>query len=153
MAYEQVIETSGRIVDIHTGRIFSGVVRVANGRIVEVREDDGVKSGPYILPGFVDAHIHIESSMLVPSEFARVAVTHGTVATVSDPHEIANVLGSEGVAYMLDSAASVPFTFAFGAPSCVPATPFESAGATLDVAAVAALLDDERIGYLSEMMN
>lgn len=144
---------SGLIVDIHARRIYTGSIRVENGRIAEIVEDDSVDRSRFILPGFVDAHIHIESSMLVPAEFARVAVTHGTVATVSDPHEIANVLGLDGVRYMLESAESVPFTFAFGAPSCVPATPFETAGATLDLAAVEELLDDDRIGYLSEMMN
>ena len=91
--------------------------------------------------------------MLVPSQFARLAVRHGTVATVSDPHEIANVLGVEGVQYMLSDAETVPLVVAFGAPSCVPATPFESAGATMGVEEVAQLLADPRIGYLSEMMN
>jgi adenine deaminase len=106
-----------------------------------------------VLPGFVDAHVHIESSMLVPSEFARAAVIHGTVATVSDPHEIGNVLGVAGVRYMLANAARVPLKFNFGAPSCVPATTFETAGAEITVAEVAELLDDPRIRYLSEMMN
>ena len=112
--------------------------------------DAGLK---FILPGFVDSHIHIESSMLLPSEFARVAVRHGTVATVSDPHEIANVCGIEGVELMLRNAATTPFKFCFGAPSCVPATTFETAGANLDAQAVSQLLDDSRIGYLSEMMD
>ena len=107
----------------------------------------------YLLPGFVDAHVHVESSMLVPSEFARAAVLHGTVATVSDPHEIANVLGVPGVEYMLQNAAHVPFKFAFGAPACVPATPFETAGAELTVDDVSLLLDNPKIGYLSEMMD
>ena len=106
-----------------------------------------------MLPGFIDAHVHIESSMLVPSEFARQAVVHGTVSTVSDPHEIGNVLGVAGVEYMLENAAQVPFKFNFGAPSCVPATTFETAGAAITVAEVEELLDDPRIRYLSEMMN
>ncbi len=110
-------------------------------------------AGNYLLPGFIDAHVHIESSMLVPSEFARAAVVHGTVATVSDPHEIGNVLGVAGVEYMLENAAHVPFKFFFGAPSCVPATTFETAGAEITVAEVEKLLDDPRILYLSEMMN
>lgn len=107
----------------------------------------------YVLPGFVDAHVHIESSMLPPAEFGRLAVVHGTVATVSDPHEIANVLGEAGVLYMLEEARRSPVKFCFGAPSCVPATSFETAGATLDVAAVERLLQRPDIGYLSEMMN
>lgn len=111
------------------------------------------KSGGYLMPGFIDAHVHIESSMLVPSEFARLAVRHGTLGCVSDPHEIANVLGEEGVRFMLDNAEQTPFHILFGVPSCVPATPFETAGAELDAAAVERLLDDPRLGYLSEMMN
>lgn len=108
---------------------------------------------PYLLPGFIDAHIHIESSMLCPAAFAHEAVKHGTIGTVSDPHEIANVLGLEGVNFMLNNAATVPFYFHFGAPSCVPATSFETAGDTLDAEAVAQLLEQPTIGYLSEMMN
>lgn len=107
----------------------------------------------YLIPGFVDAHVHVESSMLVPSEFARLAVRHGTVGTVSDPHEIANVLGIPGVEYMLDNAATVPFKFNFGAPSCVPATSFESAGAVIDPKGVAQLLARPDIKYLAEVMN
>ncbi|MGH8048463.1 MAG: adenine deaminase, partial [Chthoniobacterales bacterium] len=107
----------------------------------------------FLIPGFVDAHVHVESSMLPPTEFARLAVRHGTVATVSDPHEIANVLGVEGVNFMIDNARHTPFKFCFGAPSCVPATDFETAGARLDVNAVADLLARPEIGYLSEVMN
>jgi adenine deaminase len=109
--------------------------------------------GAFILPGFIDAHIHIESSMLVPAEFARLAVVHGTVATVSDPHEIANVCGAEGVMFMIENGNTVPFKFNFGAPSCVPATAFETAGASLDSKAVEDLLQREDVLYLSEMMN
>ena len=108
---------------------------------------------PYLIPGFVDAHIHIESSMLVPSEFARLAVTHGTVATVSDPHEIANVCGMEGIEFMIENGKTVPFSFNFGAPSCVPATTFETAGAALNSQEVKQLLENPNIKYLSEMMN
>ena len=111
------------------------------------------EASTYLMPGFVDAHVHIESSMLVPTEFARAAVLHGTVATVSDPHEIGNVLGKAGVHYMLDNAAQTPFKFYFGAPACVPATTFETAGAQITVDEVAELLADDRIHYLSEMMN
>ena len=130
------------LINIHTSRIYPVDLVVENDRIVSVDEISGDVTGPYILPGFVDAHIHVESSMLVPSEFARVAVVHGTVATVSDPHEIANVLGLEGVRYMIEDGERVPFTFAFGAPSCVPATPFESAGAVLGPKEVEELLRD-----------
>jgi len=108
---------------------------------------------PYLLPGFIDSHVHIESSMLVPQQFARLAVVHGTVATVSDPHEIANVCGMQGVEYMIEDGNKVPFKFYFGAPSCVPATQFETAGATLDSNDVKALLLRNEIHYLSEMMN
>ena len=107
----------------------------------------------YILPGFIDAHVHIESSMLIPSEFARLAVVHGTVATISDPHEIANVCGMKGVEYMIDNGKTVPFKFNFGAPSCVPATSFETAGATIDAAQIEELMRRDEILYLSEMMN
>ena len=113
----------------------------------------GELKGAYILPGFIDSHIHIESSMLVPSEFAKLAVVHGTVATVSDPHEIANVCGMEGVEFMIENGKTVPFKFNFGAPSCVPATTFETAGAVLDSSDVEKLLKRDEIKYLSEMMN
>lgn len=108
---------------------------------------------PYILPGFVDAHVHVESSMLTPAQFARLAVVHGTIATVSDPHEIANVLGVEGVHFMIEDGKRVPFKFCFGAPSCVPATVFETAGAVVDAAQVGQLLAGDDIGYLAEVMN
>lgn len=148
----QVTRASGTIVDIHNRRVYAGHVEVEDGRIASIRRDPEA-TGPVIMPGFVDAHIHIESSMLMPSEFARVAVLHGTVGTVSDPHEIANVLGIAGVRTMIENGEKVPFRFAFGAPSCVPATSFESAGATLRPAEVEELLRDDRILYLSEMMN
>ncbi len=101
---------------------------------------EGKGAVPFILPGFIDAHIHIESSMLIPSEFARLAVVHGTVATVSDPHEIANVCGMQGVEFMIENGKTVPFKFNFGAPSCVPATTFETAGAELNSSEVESLL-------------
>ncbi|MFN0034044.1 MAG: adenine deaminase [Saprospiraceae bacterium] len=142
------------LVDLHQRRIYPAEITLEGGRIRQIREIASVPADAgYILPGFVDAHVHIESSMLPPTEFARMAVVHGTVATVSDPHEIANVLGNEGVAFMLDDAARSPLKFCFGAPSCVPATSFETAGATLDVADVEKLLQNPAIGYLSEMMN
>ncbi len=140
------------LIDIEAKAIYFAAVQIEDGIITEIRREQG-ESRNYILPGFVDAHVHIESSMLVPSEFARLAVVHGTVATVSDPHEIANVLGLKGVFYMLDNGQKVPFKFNFGAPSCVPATTFETAGAVLDVKDVCDLLKKEDILYLSEMMN
>jgi adenine deaminase len=140
------------VVDILGRRTYPAEVAICDGRIAAITPS-AVRPATYLLPGFIDAHVHIESSMLVPSEFARAAVVHGTVATVSDPHEIGNVLGVVGVEYMLENAAQVPFKFFFGAPSCVPATTFETAGAEITVAEVEKLLDDRRILYLSEMMN
>ncbi len=144
----------GNIVDIAEGKIFSGMVIIEDGRIASIEPAGNEnKNDPYIIPGFIDAHVHIESSMLVPSEFARLAVVHGTIATISDPHEIANVCGLQGVQFMIDNGKRVPFKFHFGAPSCVPATTFETAGATLDAEAVERLMRSEDIYYLSEMMN
>lgn len=142
----------GKIVDPISRRIFKGEINIQGQKIVEMQEVESVPDR-YIMPGLIDSHIHIESSMLVPSEFARVAVRHGTVATVSDPHEIANVCGKKGVKYMIKNGSKVPFKFYFGAPSCVPATPFETSGAELDKDDVANLLNREDIHYLSEMMN
>ncbi len=142
----------GNIVDLHQRSIYFGEIRVEAGRLTAVTPLEG--SGEhFILPGFIDAHIHIESSMLIPSEFARLATVHGTVATVSDPHEIGNVLGVKGVEYMIANGGEVPFKFFFGAPSCVPATDFETAGAVIDAADLDRLLSRPEIKYLSEMMN
>lgn len=143
---------SGQLIDLFQKRIYPATVNVENGIISSIRETNAAPAH-YILPGFVDAHIHIESSMLVPTAFARIAVVHGTVATVSDPHEIANVCGIEGVHYMIDNAKQTPFRFFFGAPSCVPATSFETAGAHIDAKAIEELLSHPDIWYLSEMMN
>ena len=145
-------EITANVVDVFRRKTEAATVRVQNGRIVSIRSSQG-RPSTYLMPGFVDSHVHVESSMLIPSEFARVAATHGTVATISDPHEIGNVLGVEGVRFMLENADRVPFQIFFGAPSCVPATNFETAGAQIDATAVARLLDDPRIWYLSEMMN
>lgn len=142
----------GQIVDIKNRRIFKGEILIKNEKIVSIEEKD-CKENHYILPGFVDAHIHIESSMLVPSEFARIAVNHGTVATVSDPHEIANVLGVKGVHFMIENGKQTSFKFNFGAPSCVPATSFESAGAIIDSEDIKILMANPDIKYLAEMMN
>jgi len=144
-----------RLVDISLQKIFPAEVTVEKGRITSIKEiTDSLLNTPYyLLPGFIDSHVHIESSMLVPSEFARIAVVHGTVATVSDPHEIANVCGIEGVEFMIENGKTVPFKFNFGAPSCVPATAFETAGAELNADDVENLLKRDDILYLSEMMN
>ena len=153
----------GNIVDILARDIFYGELTVIEGKIssIERLPTENSLQGPagkpqtpnYILPGFIDSHVHIESSMLVPSEFAKLAVVHGTVATISDPHEIANVCGMAGVEFMIDNGKTVPFKFHFGAPSCVPATVFETAGASLNAADVDTLLQKKEISYLSEMMN
>lgn len=143
---------SGHIVDVVNGTIYDGIVNVVNGKILNIQHADNVEDH-YIIPGLIDAHVHIESSMLVPSEFARMAAVHGTVATVSDPHEIANVLGIDGVEYMIENGEKTPFYFFFGAPSCVPATSFESSGAKINASQVEQLLQRDDIYYLSEMMN
>uniref|UniRef100_UPI00404808A4 adenine deaminase n=1 Tax=Polaribacter sp. TaxID=1920175 RepID=UPI00404808A4 len=142
----------GIIVDIQNRTQFKGEIEVSEGKITDIRKANHTIEN-YILPGFVDAHIHIESSMLVPSEFAKKAVTHGTVATVSDPHEIANVSGVKGVDFMLENEKKVPFKFNFGAPSCVPATTFESAGAIIDSEDIKKMMENPDIKYLAEMMN
>tara|TARA_R110002073_G_scaffold331253_3_gene515928 strand:- start:3840 stop:5462 length:1623 start_codon:yes stop_codon:yes gene_type:complete len=142
----------GNIVDIQSQQIFKGEVEIVDGKITDIRKSNHSIEN-YILPGFVDAHIHIESSMLVPSEFAKIAVVHGTVATVSDPHEIANVLGVEGVDFMIENGKKVPLKFNFGAPSCVPATSFESAGAVIDSDDIQKMMSNPDIKYLAEMMN
>lgn len=146
---------TGNLVDIWNKAIYQAEIRVTDGIITSISKigNEPSATGKYILPGFVDSHVHIESSMLVPSEFARLAVIHGTVGTVSDPHEIANVCGMEGVLFMIANGKQVPFKFNFGAPSCVPATTFETAGAALNSEEVAQLLAMEEILYLSEMMN
>ena len=151
---------TGRLVDVHQQTVYPAEIVVSAGKIVSISQiPDPIAIGSrllthdYLLPGFIDSHVHIESSMLVPSEFARLAVVHGTVATVSDPHEIANVCGMQGVEFMIENGKTVPFKFYFGAPSCVPATIFETAGAKLDANDVEKLLQRDEIKYLSEMMN
>jgi len=143
---------SGNIVDVLNSEIYRGTLKISKGRIVDITQDHS-DYDTFIIPGLIDAHVHIESSMLTPSEFARLAVIHGTVATVSDSHEIANVLGIDGVNYMIEDGQKVPFKFYFGAPSCVPATRFETAGAELGPDAVKELLKRDEIKFLSEVMN
>jgi adenine deaminase len=146
-------QISGNLVDLINREIFPAQITVKDEKIKKIDKLENATFDNYIMPGFVDAHIHIESSMLPPSEFARMAVVHGTVATVSDPHEIANVLGIGGVKFMIDNGNSVPFKFNFGAPSCVPATGFETAGAEISADDIRTLFRDYDIKYLSEMMN
>ena len=140
---------TGKIIDIPNKKIFDGEVEFDNGKIISVKPINNSTNKPinYLLPGFIDSHVHVESSMLVPSEFAKLSVVHGTVATISDPHEIANVCGMEGVEYMIANGKTVPFKFHFGAPSCVPATIFETAGAALNSDDVDVLLQKPEIIY------
>ena len=147
-----MIEIKGNIVDIHNRRIYPGIVLIEHERIIAITEINE-KLDTFILPGFIDAHVHIESSMIIPTEFARLCIPHGTIATVSDPHEIANVLGMKGIAFMLDNAKQSPLTIIFGAPSCVPATNFETAGSVITSQDIETLFSNPQIGYLSEMMN
>jgi adenine deaminase len=146
------MKIAGQIVDIVHKRIYAGEVDIDGSVITNITELQHAP-GWFILPGFIDAHVHIESSMMVPAEFARMAVVHGTVATISDPHEIANVMGIEGVRYMIDNGKKTPFKFYFGAPSCVPATIFETAGAEISANEIEQLFTADKLKYLAEMMN
>ena len=142
-------------MDVLQEKVYPAEITVENERIISIEpiNQSADQSLNYILPGFIDAHVHIESSMLTPSEFARLAVVHGTVATISDPHEIANVCGMKGIDFMVENGKTVPFKFNFGAPSCVPATTYETAGATITAKEIDELMRREEILYLSEMMN
>lgn len=152
MNMQNLKQVSGNIVDIVNRRIFPGTIIFKDQKIESIEENNNTYSH-FIMPGFVDSHIHIESSMLVPYEFAQIALLHGTVATVSDPHEIANVCGLEGIEYMIENAKDAKLKFNFGAPSCVPATQFETAGATVSADEIEQLMQRAEIKYLSEMMN
>ncbi len=143
---------SGQIVDVINKTIIKGIIQIEGDKIIRIIATDDVED-QFIIPGLTDAHIHIESSMMLPSEFARYSVTHGTVACVCDPHEIANVSGVDGIDYMIENAGHSPMKFYFGAPSCVPSTAFETAGAILDAPAVEKLLKRDDIYFLAEMMN
>jgi adenine deaminase len=149
---QSAFSRSGMIINIIERTIRGGTLHIAHGKIAAIEYDDK-DYATFLLPGFVDAHVHIESSMLVPSEFARLAVVHGSVGTISDPHEIANVLGLAGVRYMIENAKQVNFKFNFGVPSCVPATAFETAGAVVSAADIRELFEQDGLKYLSEMMN
>lgn len=142
----------GKVVDIHLSQVYSAIISISNGKIESVDKSD-VKKGDFIMPGLIDAHVHIESSMITPAEFAVTAIRHGTVGIVSDPHEIANIAGIDGVNFMIENGKESPFYFWFGAPSCVPATDFETAGGKIGVNEIQLLLKRKEIKYLSEMMN
>jgi adenine deaminase len=148
-----MLTIESQFIDIRNRAIYPAEIKIKAGKIHKIKRLKKTDSTTFVLAGFVDAHVHIESSMLVPTEFAKQAVIHGTVATVSDPHEIANVLGKSGVWYMVESGRRSPFKFNFGAPSCVPATDFETAGAVISPEDVAELLASDDIRYLAEMMN
>lgn len=149
----QIQHVSSTVVDIVHRRLIGARIEVTEDGLIAAILPETDPCPGYILPGFVDAHVHVESSMLCPAAFARTAVCHGTLAAVTDPHEIANVLGVAGVEFMVTESARTPFHFAIGAPSCVPATPFDTAGAVLGAKAVAELLARDDISHLSEMMN
>lgn len=146
------MEIKGNIVDIHQNKVYPGTLKFSNGKISEIQKLTR-KQKNYLIPGFIDSHIHIESTLITPCEFARIALQHGTIAVISDPHEIANVLGLDGVYFMIANAEQSPLKFYFSAPSCVPATPLETSGASLGLAELDTLLRDNRIKYLGEMMN
>ncbi len=143
---------SGTIVDVLRRKMFKGRLHVINGKISDIQSAD-IVNPVYILPGLIDSHVHIESSMVTPARFAQNAVKHGVISAISDPHEIANVCGIEGIKFMLENAKQVPFKFWFGAPSCVPSTPFENSGAELDAKQIGELFDQYGLKYLAEMMN
>ncbi|MFC2152815.1 adenine deaminase [Bacteroidota bacterium] len=149
---EKEIIITGKLVDVVSRRIYNAKIKIIDSKIVNIDETNK-EFDNYILPGLVDSHVHIESSMLVPTSFARAAVKNGTVATVSDPHEIANVMGVEGIYYMIENGEKTPFKFYFGAPSCVPATPFETSGAVISSNDIRKLMSNKDIHYLAEMMN
>ena len=157
MLMKRLESISGNIVDVLNNRIFSGTLEIEDGKVKTIKHNlldaDHEGSKHFILPGFIDAHIHIESSMLLPYEFSKIALAHGTVATLSDPHEIANVMGTEGIHYMIRNAEHSPLKFYFGVPSCVPATSFETSGAEITVDDVEALFLEHDLKYLAEMMN
>ncbi|MBK9227275.1 MAG: adenine deaminase [Ignavibacteria bacterium] len=146
------MKIKGNLVDVHKREIYPAEITIENGKISRIDKTDESFDN-YIMPGFIDSHVHVESSMLIPSEFARIAATHGTVATISDPHEIGNVLGIEGIRYMINNGKKTPFKFFFGASSCVPATTFETAGAVIDSKGIRELFEKDGLIYLSEMMN
>ncbi len=146
------MKISGNLIDIFKRSVYPAEIFIEEGMINSIRRISKSFEG-FVMPGLIDSHIHIESSMVTPGSFAVAAVSRGTTGTVSDPHEIANVLGIDGVKFMINDSKKVPFRFWFGAPSCVPATSFESSGAVIDHMGVKELLSMPEIKYLAEMMN
>lgn len=142
----------GKILDPLKRRIYNGIITVSDGLISSI-EESGEEYKDYIVPGFIDSHVHIESSMLVPSEFAVAAIRHGTVGVIADPHEIANVCGERGIEFMIENGNTVPLKFMFGLPSCVPATSLESSGAVINDKETYRILKNGSVGFLAEMMN
>lgn len=140
------------LIDTLSRTVYPSLVEVRNGKIFRISVDNG-SYGTYLLPGLIDSHIHIESSMCTPGAFAVAAVSRGTTSVISDPHEIGNVLGIKGVEFMIDDSKNVPLKFFFGAPSCVPATDYETSGASIDAEDIKLLLEKPEIKYLSELMN
>lgn len=145
-------EISGNIVDLVSRKIFTGTLNIQNGVIVSIVEFSSPQTN-FIIPGFVDSHVHIESSLVIPSTFANIALKHGVIAAVCDPHEIANVCGVEGIKFMVENSKSTQFQFFYGAPSCVPATTLESSGAIISSDEIEQLFRENVCSHLSEMMN
>ena len=142
----------GNIYDIGSGKFVKGEIKIMGDRIIDILPTSKSCSN-YIIPGFIDSHIHIESSLLFPAAFSQIAITHGTVAAIADPHEIANVLGSEGIRLMKVNADQADLKFYFGAPPCVPATDFETSGATITTNDIKNLFDSGTCHHLAEVMN
>lgn len=148
---------NAKYLNVFSNEFLSGDIAVANGLIAGVGKYDGETeidvSGKLVLPGFIDAHIHLESSMVTPAEFAKAVVAHGTTTVITDPHEIANVMGIDGVEYMIQASQNLPIDVHFMMPSCVPATEIDESGAELDCKDIDLYLDNKKVLGLAEMMN
>lgn len=148
---------NAKYLNVFSNEFLSGDIAVANGLIAGVGKYDGKTeidvSGKFVLPGFIDAHIHLESSMVTPAEFAKAVVAHGTTTVITDPHEITNVMGIDGVEYMIQASQNLPIDVHFMMPSCVPATEIDESGAELDCKDIDLYLDNKKVLGLAEMMN
>ena len=148
---------NGKIIDVFNGEIYTGDIAIVDGYIAGIGNYEGITeidaSGKFISPTFIDGHVHIESSMVRPSELAKVLLLHGVTCIVADPHEIANVSGIKGIQYMIEQSNNLPFDFFFMMPSCVPATDFEDAGAVLRSEDLSPFYKDDRVLGLAEVMN
>jgi adenine deaminase len=149
---KKFMKITGKLVDVHKRDIYPAEIGIEKGRIKEISRKESAPER-FILPGLIDSHIHIESSMITPGAFALAAVKQGTTGVVSDPHEIANVLGLAGIEYMIKDSEKVPVKFWFGASSCVPATGFETCGGRIGSIEIKQLLSKMNLKYLAEMMN